>query len=57
MEIATTIPAQTSLDSRPVLQDIEQHDHRNDQNGKGEVRMVRAKVSDLKENIFKRADG
>lgn len=56
MEVAAAVPAEVPLNSGSILQDIKQHDHADDQDGKRKVRMISAKVSNLKENILKRAN-
>ena len=56
MEIATTIPAQALLDSGAVFQYVKQHNHRQNQDGEGEVRMIRSEVADLEEDILECTD-
>ena len=57
MEEAATVPAETSLDSGSISQDRDESNHSDDQQRRGEVRMISPKVADLEENVLKRANG
>lgn len=57
VEVSAAIPTQAPLDRGAVLQNIQQHDHRQGQKDKREVGMIGPKVADLEEDVLESADG